>query len=100
MHAWRASRLIGVQPRTVACPPTPCELLLPCRIRWTELQANQPSISTLTHIDMPGTGSLPSIPALTGLRFFAAFFILFSHAGDWLAHFQNADVRPYLRLPA
>lgn len=49
---------------------------------------------------MPGIGSLPSIPALTGLRFFAAFFILFSHAGDWLAHFQNAEVRPYLRLPA
>jgi peptidoglycan/LPS O-acetylase OafA/YrhL len=35
------------------------------------------------------------IPALTGLRFFAAFFILFEHACDWIAQFQNSDVRHY-----
>jgi peptidoglycan/LPS O-acetylase OafA/YrhL len=37
--------------------------------------------------------SQPDIPALTGLRFFAAFFILFAHAVDWLAQFQDSDVR-------
>src|SRR5580704_6089862 len=36
--------------------------------------------------------SLPQIPALTGLRFFAAFFILFAHAADWLGQFQNSDI--------
>jgi peptidoglycan/LPS O-acetylase OafA/YrhL len=35
--------------------------------------------------------SLPEIPALTGLRFFAAFFILFAHAVDWLAQFQDSE---------
>lgn len=35
----------------------------------------------------------PQIPALTGLRFFAAFFILFAHASDWIAQFQNSDIR-------
>jgi peptidoglycan/LPS O-acetylase OafA/YrhL len=37
--------------------------------------------------------SLQEIPALTGLRFFAAFFILFAHAVDWLAQFQDSEVR-------
>jgi peptidoglycan/LPS O-acetylase OafA/YrhL len=36
---------------------------------------------------------LPQIPALTGLRFFAAFAILFAHAVDWLAQFQNSNVQ-------
>ena len=36
--------------------------------------------------------SLPQIPALTGLRFFAAFFILFAHAADWLGQFQNSNI--------
>jgi peptidoglycan/LPS O-acetylase OafA/YrhL len=35
---------------------------------------------------------LPQIPALTGLRFFAAFFILFAHAADWLGQFQNSNI--------
>src|SRR5262245_41939329 len=38
------------------------------------------------------------IPALTGLRFFAAFFILFAHATDWLAQFQDSEVREHLRV--
>jgi peptidoglycan/LPS O-acetylase OafA/YrhL len=37
------------------------------------------------------------IPALTGLRFFAAFFILVAHATDWLAQFQDSEVREHLR---
>ena len=36
--------------------------------------------------------SLPQIPALTGLRFFAAFFILCAHAADWLGQFQNSNI--------
>jgi hypothetical protein len=36
---------------------------------------------------------LPQIPALTGLRFFAAFFILFAHATDWIAQFQDSEIR-------
>jgi peptidoglycan/LPS O-acetylase OafA/YrhL len=35
----------------------------------------------------------PNIPALTGLRFFAAFCILFAHAVEWLAQFQDSQVR-------
>ena len=37
--------------------------------------------------------SRPNISALTGLRFFAAFFILFAHAVDWLAQFQDSRFR-------
>jgi peptidoglycan/LPS O-acetylase OafA/YrhL len=37
--------------------------------------------------------SLPQIPALTGLRFFAAFFILLAHSADWLVQFQDSDIR-------
>jgi peptidoglycan/LPS O-acetylase OafA/YrhL len=58
------------------------------------------NVSALKHTgreDLKGTvkppGSLPRIPALTGLRFFAAFFILFAHSVDWLAQFQNSNVR-------
>jgi len=36
--------------------------------------------------------SRPQIPALTGLRFFAAFFILWQHSIRWIAQFQNTDV--------
>jgi peptidoglycan/LPS O-acetylase OafA/YrhL len=43
--------------------------------------------------DAPVRGrSLPQIPALTGLRFFAAFFILCAHAADWLGQFQNSNI--------
>jgi peptidoglycan/LPS O-acetylase OafA/YrhL len=44
--------------------------------------------------------SLPQIPALTGLRFFAAFFILVAHASDWLGQFQNSEVRKYFAFLA
>src|ERR1700722_17097595 len=37
----------------------------------------------------------PPIPALTGLRFFAAFFILWEHSIGWVAQFQNTDVHSY-----
>ena len=37
--------------------------------------------------------SLSQIPALTGLRFFAAFFILLAHSADWLAQFQDSEIR-------
>jgi len=40
------------------------------------------------------------IPALTGLRFFAAFFILFAHACDWIAQFQNSHVNRYFSFVA
>lgn len=39
--------------------------------------------------------SRPPIPALTGLRFFAAFFILWEHSIGWIAQFQNTDVSSY-----
>jgi peptidoglycan/LPS O-acetylase OafA/YrhL len=38
---------------------------------------------------------LPQIHALTGLRFFAAGFILVEHAADWLAQFSDSNVRQY-----
>jgi len=41
---------------------------------------------------MPAKAERPPIPALTGLRFFAAFFILFAHAVDWLAQFQGSTI--------
>ena len=44
------------------------------------------------------TGRLPQIPALTGLRFFAAACILTEHAGAWLAQFTNSDVNKYLTV--
>jgi peptidoglycan/LPS O-acetylase OafA/YrhL len=43
----------------------------------------------------PGSEKLPAIPALTGLRFFAAAFILIEHAADWLGSFSNSDIRRY-----
>jgi peptidoglycan/LPS O-acetylase OafA/YrhL len=36
-----------------------------------------------------------NIPALTGLRFFAAFFILFAHACDWNAQFTDSKISSY-----
>jgi peptidoglycan/LPS O-acetylase OafA/YrhL len=39
--------------------------------------------------------ALPQIPALTGLRFFAAFSILYAHALGWDAQFQNTNVDAY-----
>jgi peptidoglycan/LPS O-acetylase OafA/YrhL len=44
-------------------------------------------------VDASRLKSLPQIPALTGLRFFAAFSILFEHAADWLAQFQDSNIR-------
>lgn len=38
---------------------------------------------------------LPQIPALTGLRFLAAAFILVEHTADWLAQFSNSNIRQY-----
>jgi peptidoglycan/LPS O-acetylase OafA/YrhL len=46
----------------------------------------------MAHADISRFRSLPQIPALTGLRFFAAFSILFAHACDWLAQFQNSTI--------
>jgi peptidoglycan/LPS O-acetylase OafA/YrhL len=43
---------------------------------------------------------LPTIPALTGLRFLAAFFILFAHAFDWIAQFQDTNWRRYFSFVA
>jgi peptidoglycan/LPS O-acetylase OafA/YrhL len=43
---------------------------------------------------------LPQIPALTGLRFFAAFFILLAHASDWLAQFQDSEIGSYFAFVA
>src|ERR1700691_4735717 len=40
----------------------------------------------------PPAHSRPQIPALTGLRFFAAFMILWGHSLGWIAQFQDADV--------
>jgi peptidoglycan/LPS O-acetylase OafA/YrhL len=40
----------------------------------------------------PPAHSRPQIPALTGLRFFAAFMILWGHSVGWIAQFQDADV--------
>jgi peptidoglycan/LPS O-acetylase OafA/YrhL len=40
------------------------------------------------------------IPALTGLRFFAAFFILFAHACDWIAQFQDSNISRYFAFVA
>ena len=34
-------------------------------------------------------------PALTGLRFFAAAFILIEHSADWLARFTDSNVNRY-----
>jgi peptidoglycan/LPS O-acetylase OafA/YrhL len=44
--------------------------------------------------------SLLRIPALTGLRFFAAFFILFAHAVDWIAQFENNNIRQKFSIVA
>jgi peptidoglycan/LPS O-acetylase OafA/YrhL len=44
-------------------------------------------------VTVAGEQKLPQIPALTGIRFFAAFFILFEHAVDWLVPFQDPALR-------
>ncbi len=41
-----------------------------------------------------------NIPALTGLRFFAAFFILIAHTSDWIAQFQDSEIRQYISFLA
>jgi peptidoglycan/LPS O-acetylase OafA/YrhL len=46
-------------------------------------------------VTVSGEQKLPPIPALTGIRFFAAFFILFEHAVDWLVPFQDPNLRAY-----
>jgi peptidoglycan/LPS O-acetylase OafA/YrhL len=38
----------------------------------------------------------PQIPALTGLRFFAAFFILWGHSTGWLAQFNDSQINERL----
>jgi peptidoglycan/LPS O-acetylase OafA/YrhL len=38
------------------------------------------------------------IPSLTGLRFFAAFFILFHHAVGWIAQFTDSNVGDYFSV--
>jgi len=54
-----------------------------------------------THIStVARVGGLPSIPALTGLRFFAAFLILFAHAFDWIARFTDTNWRGYFSFVA
>jgi peptidoglycan/LPS O-acetylase OafA/YrhL len=40
------------------------------------------------------------IPALTGLRFLAAFSILFAHAFDWIAQFKDSHVSEYFSFIA
>ena len=52
--------------------------------------ATPPTLSTTS---VRPSRSLQQIPALTGLRFFAAFFILFAHSADWLAQFQDSEIR-------
>jgi peptidoglycan/LPS O-acetylase OafA/YrhL len=47
-----------------------------------------------------GTPGRLQIPALTGLRFFAAFFILFAHAFDWIAQFQDGHFSEYFSFVA
>lgn len=37
----------------------------------------------------------PQITALTGLRFFAAFFILWGHSMGWLAQFNDSQINEY-----
>lgn len=51
-------------------------------------------------ISRPRLESRRQLPGLTGLRFFAAFFILFAHACDWIAQFQNSNVREYFSFVA
>jgi peptidoglycan/LPS O-acetylase OafA/YrhL len=55
------------------------------------------SKAAVQRLGMPGR---PQIPALTGLRFFAAFFILFAHAFDWIAQFQDSHVSEYFSVVA
>jgi len=47
-----------------------------------------------------GPEALLQIPALTGLRFFAAFFILFAHAFDWLAQFTDSNIKEKFAVTA
>ena len=40
------------------------------------------------------------LPALTGIRFFAAAFILIAHAADWILQFTDSDIKRYLSFLA
>src|SRR5579872_3889748 len=40
------------------------------------------------------------IPALTGIRFFAAAFILIAHAADWTLQFSDSNVKENLTILA
>jgi len=57
-------------------------------------------VSGKTELVRAGDSDLrqPQIPALTGLRFFAAAFILVEHAATWLAQFTNSDVNKYFAV--
>jgi peptidoglycan/LPS O-acetylase OafA/YrhL len=46
--------------------------------------------------------SRPQIPALTGMRFVAAFFVLFGHSTDWIAQFtgDGNQIKAYFLFPA
>jgi hypothetical protein len=52
-----------------------------------EVAADQAAVAAT-----PPAHSRPQIPALTGLRFFAAFMILYGHSLGWIAQFQDANV--------
>jgi peptidoglycan/LPS O-acetylase OafA/YrhL len=49
----------------------------------------------IADIPRPRLEARPPIPSLTGLRFFAAFFILFGHAVGWIAQFTDSNVGSY-----
>jgi peptidoglycan/LPS O-acetylase OafA/YrhL len=62
--------------------------------------AAHPSASASAFSSASPSSPWPQIPALTGVRFFAAFFILFAHAADWLGQFHNSDVQKYFSFVA
>src|SRR4029079_19621104 len=60
----------------------------------TSNQAESQTPSTISKF------SRPPIPALTGLRFFAAFFILVAHAGYSIGQFQDSNISRYISFIA
>jgi peptidoglycan/LPS O-acetylase OafA/YrhL len=57
--------------------------------------------SAITAIEIQTPTRSSQLDSLPGLRFFAAFFILFSHACEWVAPFKDTDVLPrYGSIPS
>jgi len=67
----------------------------------TPLSVDTRAIEASTEADAArAPGERGQIPALTGLRFFAAFFILIAHTSDWIGQFTDSHISQFISFIA